>query len=46
MAQLVRWLNDLSIADPHYILPGIIIVTMFLTQYITPSPGMDPRSAR
>ena len=36
------WLNDLSIADPHYILPGIIIVTMFLTQYITPSPGMDP----
>jgi len=36
------WLNDLSIADPHYILPGIIIVTMFVTQYITPSPGMDP----
>jgi YidC/Oxa1 family membrane protein insertase len=36
------WLNDLSIADPHYILPGIIIVTMFLTQFITPSPGMDP----
>jgi YidC/Oxa1 family membrane protein insertase len=36
------WLSDLSIADPHYILPGIIIITMFLTQYITPSPGMDP----
>jgi len=36
------WLSDLSIADPHYILPGIIIVSMFLTQYITPSPGMDP----
>jgi YidC/Oxa1 family membrane protein insertase len=36
------WLKDLSIADPHYILPGIIIVTMFLTQFITPSPGMDP----
>ena len=36
------WLNDLSIADPHYILPFIIILTMFVTQYITPSPGMDP----
>ena len=36
------WLSDLSIADPHYILPGIIIITMFLTQLITPSPGMDP----
>ncbi|MGO9317919.1 MAG: membrane protein insertase YidC [Terracidiphilus sp.] len=36
------WLNDLSSADPYYILPGIIILTMFLTQYITPSPGMDP----
>jgi YidC/Oxa1 family membrane protein insertase len=36
------WLKDLSVADPHYILPGIIIVTMFLTQFITPSPGMDP----
>ena len=40
------WLHDLSVADPHYILPGIIIFTMFLTQYITPSPGMDPAQRR
>jgi len=40
------WLHDLSTADPIYILPGIIILTMFLTQYITPSPGMDPSQRR
>jgi YidC/Oxa1 family membrane protein insertase len=36
------WLRDLSAPDPLYILPVLIIVTMFLTQFITPSPGMDP----
>jgi YidC/Oxa1 family membrane protein insertase len=35
------WLTDLSAPDPKYILPILIILTMFLTQYITPSPGMD-----
>jgi YidC/Oxa1 family membrane protein insertase len=40
------WLSDLSIFDPHYILPGIIIITMFLTQYITPTPGMEPGQRR
>ena len=36
------WLVDLSAPDPKYILPILIIITMFVTQYITPSPGMDP----
>ena len=36
------WLADLSSPDPKYILPILIIITMFVTQYITPSPGMDP----
>ena len=40
------WLTDLSAPDPKYILPILIIVTMFLTQYITPSPGMDPARRR
>jgi YidC/Oxa1 family membrane protein insertase len=40
------WLSDLSTPDPRYILPILIIVTMFLTQYITPSPGMDPNQRR
>jgi YidC/Oxa1 family membrane protein insertase len=40
------WLTDLSAPDPRYILPILIILTMFLTQYITPSPGMDPAQRR
>ncbi len=40
------WLPDLSQPDPTYILPVFIIVSMFLTQYITPSPGMDPQQRR
>jgi YidC/Oxa1 family membrane protein insertase len=36
------WLRDLSAPDPMYILPILIIISMFFTQYITPSPGMDP----
>ena len=40
------WLHDLSAPDPLHILPIIIILTMFLTQFITPSPGMDPNQRR
>jgi len=40
------WLADLSAPDPRYILPILIIITMFLTQYITPSPGMDANQRR
>lgn len=40
------WLHDLSAPDPLHILPVLIIVTMFLTQFITPSPGMDPNQRR
>jgi len=40
------WLTDLSAPDPLHILPIIIIISMFLTQYITPSPGMDPAQRR
>jgi YidC/Oxa1 family membrane protein insertase len=40
------WLHDLSVPDPWHILPAIIIVSMFLIQYLTPSPGMDPAQRR
>ena len=40
------WLTDLSAPDPKYILPILIIISMFFTQYITPSPGMDPAQRR
>ena len=35
------WLTDLSQPDPTHVLPILIIITMFLTQFITPSPQMD-----
>ena len=40
------WLTDLSSPDPLHILPILIILTMFFTQYITPSPGMDAAQRR
>jgi YidC/Oxa1 family membrane protein insertase len=40
------WLTDLSAPDPLHILPILIILTMCLTQFITPSPGMDPAQRR
>jgi YidC/Oxa1 family membrane protein insertase len=40
------WLTDLSSPDVLHILPIIIIISMFLMQYITPSPGMDPNQRR
>ncbi len=40
------WLTDLSSPDPLHILPILIIISMFLTQYITPSPGMDAAQRR
>jgi YidC/Oxa1 family membrane protein insertase len=40
------WLTDLSSPDPLHILPIIIILSMFLVQFLTPSPGMDPNQRR
>jgi YidC/Oxa1 family membrane protein insertase len=36
------WLPDLSAADPYHILPIFMGVSMFLVQFYTPSPGVDP----
>ncbi len=40
------WLTDLSMPDPLHLLPILIIGTMFLVQFITPTPGMDPAQRR
>jgi YidC/Oxa1 family membrane protein insertase len=40
------WLPDLSQPDPWHILPIIMIVTSFLVQFYTPSPGVDPAQQR
>ena len=36
------WLPDLSAADPYHILPIVMVITSFLVQFYTPSPGVDP----
>ncbi len=35
------WIRDLSSPDPWHLLPIGIIITMLLTQRMTPQPGMD-----
>ena len=40
------WLPDLSRADPHHILPILMVITSFLAQYYTPSPGVDPQQQK
>jgi YidC/Oxa1 family membrane protein insertase len=36
------WLHDLAAPDPLHLLPAFFILTMFLVQFLTPSPGVDP----
>jgi YidC/Oxa1 family membrane protein insertase len=36
------WLPDLSRPDPLHILPVFFVISMFLVQWLTPAPGMDP----
>jgi len=36
------WIHDLSSPDPYHILPVLIVLSTFLMQRMTPSPGMDP----
>jgi len=40
------WLPDLSSADPYHILPILMVITSFLAQYFTPSPGVDPQQQK
>jgi YidC/Oxa1 family membrane protein insertase len=40
------WLPDLTVADPHHILPLVMVVSQFLVQFYTPSPGVDPQQQK
>ena len=40
------WLPDLQASDPYHILPVFTIVSMFLVQFYTPSPGVDPQNQK
>ncbi|MBI2682441.1 MAG: membrane protein insertase YidC [Acidobacteriales bacterium] len=40
------WVKDLSAHDPLYLLPVVMVGSMFLLQKMTPMAGMDPAQAR
>ena len=40
-APFIGWITDLSVADPYYVTPVLMGITMFLQQRMTPSIG-DP----
>jgi len=44
-APFMLWLNDLSSADPFYVLPLIMGITMFIQQKLNPAP-LDPVQAK
>jgi YidC/Oxa1 family membrane protein insertase len=40
------WLHDLTSADPYHILPVVMVLSQFLTQFYMPAPGMDPQQQK
>jgi YidC/Oxa1 family membrane protein insertase len=40
------WVHDLSARDPYFLLPILMVVSMFAMQRITPQAGMDPQQQR
>ena len=41
-APWMGWIQNLTAPDPYYVLPALNLLIMFLTQRMTPTPGMDP----
>ena len=40
------WIHDLSSRDPYFLLPLIMVISMFVMQKMTPQTGMDPAQQR
>jgi YidC/Oxa1 family membrane protein insertase len=36
------WIQNLTDADPYFVLPALNLIVMYLTQRLSPTPGMDP----
>ena len=45
-APFALWVRDLSGADPYYVLPVLMGISMFLQQRMTPMIGMEPMQRR
>ena len=41
-APWILWIDNLTARDPYFVLPALNMVAMWLTQKLSPSPGMDP----
>ncbi len=44
-ADFILWIHDLSAADPYFVLPLLMGITMFVQQKLNPAP-MDPVQAK
>jgi YidC/Oxa1 family membrane protein insertase len=44
-ADFILWIHDLSTADPYFVLPLLMGITMFVQQKLNPAP-MDPVQAK
>jgi YidC/Oxa1 family membrane protein insertase len=40
------WVTDLSARDPYFLLPILMVVSMFAMQRMTPQAGMDPQQQK
>jgi YidC/Oxa1 family membrane protein insertase len=40
------WLPNLQQADPYHVLPILMVLSQFLVQFYTPSPGVDPQQQK
>ncbi|MGA7218647.1 MAG: membrane protein insertase YidC [Candidatus Sulfotelmatobacter sp.] len=40
------WITDLSARDPYFLLPIIMVISMFAMQRMTPQTGMDPQQQK
>ena len=45
-APFILWVHDLAGADPYYVLPVLMGISMFLQQRMTPMAGMEPTQRR
>lgn len=45
-APWIGWIQSLTDRDPYFVLPALNMLSMFLTQRLSPAPGMDPIQQR
>ena len=45
-APWMGWIQNLTAADPYFVLPAMNLMVMYLTQKLTPMPGVDPMQKR